>query len=132
MEDTFLSRTEVSASASNDATSRASIRQQVKELETKLQQESNYITSLDFDKKKHGWVRLELQLPPTSDKVLLISIVERACRTAVVHEVKNISRILCPPETTTDPNADARLTVEGINLSGLWDFAFGGADVSIA
>lgn len=101
---------------------RRDIAQQVEELDAKLQEQSKFITSFDFDRKKHGWIRLELQLPNQSDKLLLIGVVERACRTSVVHEVPRIGRVICPTEAN---NTDQRLTAEGINLPGMWEFGYG-------
>lgn len=107
------------------------IESQVQELDAKLQDRSRYITSFQFDNKRHKWARLELQLPNSADKLLLINVVERACRSSVVHEVPKIDRILCPAEDAakSDPNADPRLTAEGINLTGMWDFGHGIIDM---
>jgi DNA-directed RNA polymerase I subunit RPA1 len=97
--------------------------QQVMDLDEKLQQTSRYISSFEFDKKRHGWIRLELQLPRNSEKILLINVVERACRMSVVHEIPHISRILVPPKPrANDILADTRLTAEGINFKGIWEF----------
>ena len=107
------------------------IESQVQELDAKLQDRSRYITSFQFDNKRHKWARLELQLPNSADKLLLINVVERACRSSVVHEVPKIDRILCISEEAakSDPNADLRLTAEGINLTGMWDFGHGIIDM---
>ena len=104
--------------------------QQVLDLDEKLQRTSKYISSFEVDRKQQQWIRLELQLPQDSEKILLINVVERACRRSVVHEIPRISRIINPPKPKAgDKLADLRLTAEGINFKGIWEFGFGFIDM---
>ena len=63
----------------------------------------------------------------STEKMLLINVIERVCRASVVHEIPRISRIMIPPPVPGDPSV--ALTAEGINLPGMWDFGFGVVDL---
>ncbi|PWN47916.1 beta and beta-prime subunits of DNA dependent RNA-polymerase, partial [Violaceomyces palustris] len=58
----------------------------VNELEAHLQSTTKFVTSFKFDTRNGSWAELELQLSSQSEKLLLINVVERACRMSVVHE----------------------------------------------
>ncbi|PWN27196.1 beta and beta-prime subunits of DNA dependent RNA-polymerase [Jaminaea rosea] len=103
------------------------IADRVANLEAGLQESSKFVTSFRFDSKKGSWASLSLQLGSNEDKLLLMNVVERACRLSVVHEIPRISRILIPP---AEPGVTERsFTAEGINLRGIWDFAHGVVDL---
>ncbi|PWY99763.1 beta and beta-prime subunits of DNA dependent RNA-polymerase [Testicularia cyperi] len=101
--------------------------QQASALETTLQENSKFIERFRFDEVKASWAEFDLTLEATSQKLLLINIVERACRQSVIHEIPNISRILKPPAKAGDKSVS--LTAEGINFKDLWDFGFGVVDL---
>lgn len=98
----------------------------VRNLEVNLQSSSKFVTSFSFDKHKGNWAELQLQLGGNEEKLLLMNVVERACRVAVVHQIPNISRVLIPPPA---PGSNKRMfTAEGINFRGIWEFAHGIVD----
>lgn len=103
------------------------IAERVATLEAGLQESSKFVTSFNFDSKRGQWAELSLQLGDNDDKLLLMNVVERACRLSVVHEIPHISRILIPPPTPGDTSRS--FTAEGINLRGIWDFAHGVVDL---
>ncbi|CAO1615426.1 unnamed protein product [Parajaminaea phylloscopi] len=102
------------------------IEDKVKNLEVNLQSSSKFVTSFSFDKRKGEWAELQLQLAGNEEKLLLMNVVERACRLAVVHEISNISRVLITPPA---PGKNIRsFTAEGINFRGIWEFGNGVVD----
>lgn len=93
-------------------------------LEQKVVNESHYMTFLDCD-RNGTYVDFELNFSSKSLKMLLVGIIENACRKTVVHEVKGISRaMLLPPEKNKDGTTKAQRSIqtEGANLMGIRSF----------
>jgi DNA-directed RNA polymerase I subunit RPA1 len=101
--------------------------EQVAEVESRLQESSRFVTKFEFDAKNARWAEFSLQLPTSSEKLLLINVVERACLSSVVHEVPNIQRLLIPQ---AQPGEKPGLTAEGINFPGMWEMGFGVVDMN--
>jgi DNA-directed RNA polymerase I subunit RPA1 len=55
---------------------------------------AKYATSFSFDLHGGKSAQFDLEFPANSPKLLLVDIVERSCRAAVVHEVDNIGRCM--------------------------------------
>ncbi|CEH13852.1 beta and beta-prime subunits of dna dependent rna-polymerase [Ceraceosorus bombacis] len=91
-------------------------------LESRLQEGSRYLTEFKFDYMGARWAEFELSLPTRSQKLLLINIVEKACKTSVIHEISNIQRALIP---IAQPGQEPAMTAEGINFPGIWTSGFG-------
>ncbi|CAO1632715.1 unnamed protein product [Jaminaea pallidilutea] len=104
----------------------ADIDDKIANLEAALQETSKFVTSFKFDRRQGRWAEFQLALAGNEDKLLLMNVVERACRSAIVHEIPNISRILIPPPAPGDKRR--LLTAEGINFRGIWEFAQGVVD----
>ncbi|WFD23928.1 DNA-directed RNA polymerase [Malassezia equina] len=101
---------------------------QVNDLDERLQNESQFVCAFRFDSAHGAWAEFDLQMMNSTDKMLLINVIERVCRASVVHEIPRISRLLVPPPSPGD--TEVALTAEGINLPGLWDFGFGVVDLN--
>ena len=99
----------------------------VNDLDEKFQNESKFVTAFRFDTAGGAWAEFDLQMLNSTEKMLLINVVERVCRASVVHEIPNISRIMIPPPTPGDKTVS--MTAEGINFAGMWEFAFGVVDL---
>lgn len=99
----------------------------VNDLDEKFQNESKFVTAFRFDTTGGAWAEFDMQLLSSTEKMLLINVVERVCRASVVHEIPNISRIMVPPPMPGEK--EKSLTAEGINFPGMWDFAFGVVDL---
>lgn len=104
-----------------------SLEAKVADLTEKFQNETKFVSAFRFDAAHGSWAELDLQMHNSTEKMLLISVVERVCRASVVHEIPRISRIMIPPPVPGE--TDVALTAEGINLTGLWDFGFGVIDL---
>lgn len=98
----------------------------VKNLEINLQSSSKFVISFSFDTRRGEWAELQLQIAGNDEKLLLMDVVERACKLAVVHEIPNISRIFIPPQALGKTTRS--FTAEGINFKGIWEFASGVVD----
>ncbi|ORX40060.1 hypothetical protein BD324DRAFT_254113 [Kockovaella imperatae] len=78
---------------------------------------SKYATDLHFDSHKGKSAQFELEFPANTPKLLLVDIVERACRSAVIHEVPDIGRCM---KVFDDKGEFTRsLITEGSNLTGM-------------
>ncbi|KAN0064843.1 hypothetical protein ACQY0O_001900 [Thecaphora frezii] len=110
----------------SSAQSRADIAERAAKLDEECNTFTKYISGFRFDSHRGKYAEIDLHLP-TTDKVLLISAVERACQQSVLREIPNISRILKPPAKKDDPRT--LLTAEGINFRDLWTFAYGVVDL---
>ena len=97
------------------------------DLGEKLQSESKFVTAFRFDHRHGAWAEFDLHLANSTEKMLLVNVVERACRASVVHEIPRVSRILIPPPMPGDSSRS--LTAEGINFPGMWEFGFGVVDL---
>ena len=83
--------------------------------------DSKFVLDFRFDAKDGQWAEFDLQMSNSTEKMLLISVIERVCRASVVHEIPRISRIMIPPPTPGDKSV--ALTAEGINLRGMWELS---------
>lgn len=99
----------------------------IADLDERITSESRFVNAFRFDSQHGAWAEFDLQMDNTTEKMLLISVIERVCRASVVHEVPNISRIMVPPPTPGESNV--ALTAEGVNLPGMWEFGFGVVDM---
>ena len=100
----------------------------VSDLGERLQNESKFVVGFRFDSVQGSWAEFDLQMLNSTEKMLLINVIERVCRASVVHEIPRVSRIMIPPPTPGDPSV--ALMAEGINLRGMWDFGFGVIDLN--
>ncbi|TIC01852.1 beta and beta-prime subunits of DNA dependent RNA-polymerase [Wallemia mellicola] len=98
--------------------------EKLSELEDKIVQDSHYMTKLDCD-REGGYVEFELEFSSKALKMLLVGIIEKACRKTVVHEVPGISRaILLDKEKNKDGSVKKQRSIqtEGANLMGIRSF----------
>ncbi|BEI90820.1 uncharacterized protein CcaverHIS019_0308900 [Cutaneotrichosporon cavernicola] len=81
---------------------------------------SKYATDFHFDSRGKS-AQFELQFPGQAPKLLLVDLVEQACREAVIHEIPSIGRCL---KNFDDKGVFSRsLTTEGSNIRGMWALA---------
>ncbi|KAL4399092.1 DNA-directed 5'-3' RNA polymerase [Malassezia pachydermatis] len=105
----------------------ANMETRVSDLDERLQNESKFVSAFRFDSVHGEWAEFDLQMHNSTEKMLLINVIERVCRASVVHEIPRISRMMIPPPAPGE--TEVALTAEGINLPGLWDFGFGVIDL---
>ncbi|CUM67120.1 uncharacterized protein PRCAT00004809001 [Priceomyces carsonii] len=78
----------------------------------------NLITKFNFDDEGGEWCEFQLELDGSSQKLLMVNIIEELCRKVVVREIPRIGRCLHP-----EPGADGKriLTTEGVNFQAMWE-----------
>jgi len=82
---------------------------------------AKFATAFSFDTYKGESAEFELEFPGQAPKLLLVDIIERACRNSVVHEIDNIGRCM---KVYDDKGSFTReLITEGSNLRGMWALA---------
>ncbi|TIB69160.1 hypothetical protein E3P77_00623 [Wallemia ichthyophaga] len=98
--------------------------EKLSQLEDKIVQTSHYMTKLECD-REGGYVDFELEFSSKALKMLLVGIIEKACRKTVVREVRGISRaILLDKEKNKDGSTKKQRSIqtEGANLMGIRGF----------
>jgi len=79
------------------------------------------VRSFDFDDKNGEWCRIVLEYPESSAKLLMMGIVEKICKDAVIHQVSGIGKAFL---TRSETQAQARtIATEGVNLKAMWQQA---------
>lgn len=79
----------------------------------------SYVRRYNFDDEEGQWCEFELELLGSTQKLLMVNILEDLCRKLVVREVPNIGRCLHPE---ADKTTGLRyLTTEGVNFEAMWE-----------
>ncbi|EIW73557.1 hypothetical protein TREMEDRAFT_26611 [Tremella mesenterica DSM 1558] len=80
-----------------------------------------YATSVNFDVHSGKSAQFDMEFAANAPKLLLVDIIERACRLAVIHEVSSINR--CMKIFDDKGEFTGALITEGSNLKGMWALA---------
>ncbi|CAK9780803.1 beta and beta-prime subunits of DNA dependent RNA-polymerase [Cutaneotrichosporon oleaginosum] len=103
-----------------DAAAKAAWNAAADVLSEQFKRASKFATDFHFDPKGKS-AQFELQFPGQAPKLLLVDLVEQACREAVIHEIPAIGRCL---KNFDDKGVFSRsLTTEGSNIRGMWSLA---------
>ncbi|KAJ7228454.1 hypothetical protein GGX14DRAFT_413252 [Mycena pura] len=86
----------------------------------------HHATSFSFDESSCSF---QLEFRPDMPKLLLVGILERTCRATIIREIPGISECFQVKEEGKG-ETKVKLTTNGSNLQGLWQFS-AGADESI-
>ncbi|KAJ3233395.1 hypothetical protein HDU78_006496 [Chytriomyces hyalinus] len=87
----------------------------------RLASATKYIVDYRFDTKKGRWCELDLRFDASTRKLLMVAVVEAACKSTVIHEIPGIQRcFVLPSESENDKSKN--LQTEGISYSGVWEF----------
>ncbi|KAI6163109.1 hypothetical protein EDD17DRAFT_512310 [Pisolithus thermaeus] len=107
---------------------RSSLRDQVDEVAELFQENLKQAASFEFTATSCSF---KLEFTADFPKLLLVGIIEHACRKTVIREVPGIAN--CFSVVTTDNGKErTRLTTNGSNLRGIWQFASGSGDSIIS
>lgn len=82
---------------------------------------SKFGENFSFDTKKGKSAQFDLEFPGDMPKLLLVDLIERTCRSSVVHEINNIGR--CLKDYNDKGEFTRSMTTEGSNLKGMWELA---------
>ncbi|WRT67829.1 uncharacterized protein IL334_004803 [Kwoniella shivajii] len=104
-----------------DAIEKARKNQKADDLAELFKLGSKYATTFSFDDHSGKSAQFDLEFPANAPKLLLVDLIERTCRAAVVHEITNIGRCM---KIFSDKGEFTRtLITEGSNLRGMWALA---------
>ncbi|KAJ6628876.1 hypothetical protein B0H10DRAFT_2209314 [Mycena sp. CBHHK59/15] len=90
-------------------------------------QHLQHATSFSFDEAK---CTFQLQFRPDMPKLLLVGILERTCRATIIREIPGITECFQVKEDGKKGETKIKLTTNGSNFQGLWQFS-AGSDESI-
>ncbi|KAF3924577.1 hypothetical protein ABW20_dc0109485 [Dactylellina cionopaga] len=86
-----------------------------------LRSKHSELSGLSFDRTGGSWCQIELEYPAESPKILIINIVEKACRDSVIHHLPGIKA--CEVVVDEIQNDVKQLSVDGVNFHAIWDYA---------
>ncbi|KAG7096730.1 hypothetical protein E1B28_004143 [Marasmius oreades] len=92
----------------------------VKRVGDMFQRNFQLTNSFEFECSK---VTIVLNFPTDLPKLLLVGIVERICRTTVIREIPGITDCFQSKEEKKGQEPIIKLTTNGSNFKGLWEFA---------
>ncbi|WWC70704.1 uncharacterized protein I206_104655 [Kwoniella pini CBS 10737] len=104
-----------------DAAEKAKQNQKSDDLAELFKLASKYATTFSFDLHKGKSAQFDLEFPANAPKLLLVDLIERSCRAAVVHEITNIGA--CHKIFNDKGIFTRTLMTEGSNLRGMWALA---------
>ncbi|KAJ7752736.1 hypothetical protein DFH07DRAFT_1061572 [Mycena maculata] len=81
-----------------------------------------HATSFAFDESK---CMFQLQFRPDMPKLLLVGILERTCRATIIREIPGITECFQVKEDGKNGETKIKLTTNGSNFPGLWQFSAG-------
>ncbi|KAK6527845.1 hypothetical protein TWF694_004816 [Orbilia ellipsospora] len=81
------------------------------------------IHGFSFDRTGGSWCQVELEYPAESPKILIINIVEKACRESVIHHLPGIKTCEVVVDDSQKGQHQQQLSVDGVNFHAIWDYA---------
>ncbi|KAL8286881.1 hypothetical protein RQP46_003887 [Phenoliferia psychrophenolica] len=102
----------------------------MKQMQRKISDASRYIDKVRFDIDGGEFCELDLEFSSRAHKLLLVGIVERVCRDAIVHEISGIARCFVGKAANENAAADRVAVTEGVNLRACWNFGNGVVDLN--
>ncbi|KAI8819176.1 uncharacterized protein EV422DRAFT_535387 [Fimicolochytrium jonesii] len=89
--------------------------------EERIVTSSRFVVGYKFDHARGRYCDIKLSFPATVKKMLMVSLVEKVCRSVVIHEVDRISRSYpLPNEAENDKSVN--IGTDGVNLKGMWEY----------
>jgi DNA-directed RNA polymerase I subunit RPA1 len=81
----------------------------------------------EFDEKNGQWCHMRLEYPAESPKILVLSLVEAACHSAVIHAVPGIGSCALSTGKRRDPASGAEVeepvaVTQGVNVAAMQQF----------
>lgn len=104
-----------------DAATKAALDRRADGFSELFMKAAKYATSFSFDSHNGASAEFDLEFPGQAPKLLLVDIIERACRESVVHEVDSIGR--CMKIFNDKGEFTRQLITEGSNIRGMWALA---------
>ncbi|KAH9482769.1 DNA-directed RNA polymerase I subunit rpa1 [Psilocybe cubensis] len=101
--------------------SKSSFKDLVSRASDLFQRHMQHCISFDFEESKCSF---KLEFPPDMPKLLFVGIVERACRSTIIRQIPGITDCFqVKQDNQKGGEPEIKLTTNGSNLQGIWDFA---------
>ncbi|KAI9026955.1 hypothetical protein DFJ74DRAFT_704381 [Hyaloraphidium curvatum] len=81
---------------------------------------TKHISRYLFDRRGGSWVEVHLSFDSDAHKLLMLGLVESVLGKVVIQEIPGISKVF-PVDDNGGKDGVQKLTVEGVNLHGIWD-----------
>ncbi|KAJ9667928.1 hypothetical protein H2201_002114 [Coniosporium apollinis] len=96
------------------------------ERESRIKQHNQDVVAFKFDDKSGQWCEVTLEYSAETAKILMLNLVETACRDAVIQAIPGLSACLYTTDKVKDPATDKEVEVpvvmtEGVNLIAMRD-----------
>ncbi|CDZ97905.1 beta and beta-prime subunits of dna dependent rna-polymerase [Phaffia rhodozyma] len=115
------------AAAAAAAENHAAMSARYEEIQTQFITVAKYVSSFSFDRKEGRSCEFQISFPGDSQKLLIVDVMERCCRKAVIHQVPDISRAIRLRTGSGDDEAwehgKRTLLTEGSNFQAMWEHA---------
>ncbi|KAK4705314.1 DNA-directed RNA polymerase I subunit RPA1, partial [Phenoliferia sp. Uapishka_3] len=102
----------------------------MRQIQRKIPGTSRYIDAVRFDIEDGQYCELDLEFSSRAHKLLLVGIVEKVCREAIVHEISGIARCFVAKAANENAAANRTAVTEGVNLRACWNFGNGIVDLN--
>ncbi|KAJ7490360.1 hypothetical protein B0H11DRAFT_2010213 [Mycena galericulata] len=99
-----------------------SMAKQVKAVSDAFRKNLQHATSFSFNESK---CTFQLQFTPDMPKLLLVGILERTCRATIIRQIPGITECFQVKEEGKKGETKIKLTTNGSNFPGLWQFSAG-------
>ncbi|KAI9293532.1 beta and beta-prime subunits of DNA dependent RNA-polymerase [Neoconidiobolus thromboides FSU 785] len=83
---------------------------------------AKFITDFKFDNEGGNYAEFCLNFPVKTKKILMVGIAEKACKQAIVRQVKNIERAF-PIENEAANDMRRLIATEGLNIQDIWKYS---------
>ncbi|KAF8639898.1 hypothetical protein AX17_001150 [Amanita inopinata Kibby_2008] len=109
----------------NAAITTTASRRQLSTVSDMFHRNLHHAISFDFSDSR---CIFKLEFSSDMPKLLFVGIVERTCRTTVVREIPGITDCFCTREDIKGNEIEIKLTTNGSNLRGVWEFSAGASE----
>ena len=98
-----------------------------REREDRIKSKHSDLTHFSFDDKSGEWCHLQLEFDASASKILMLNLVESACRHAVIQSIPGISSASLVEKEVLDPDLDRVvmqniIVTEGVNLTAMHEY----------
>ncbi|KAI9661247.1 MAG: hypothetical protein M1821_009574 [Bathelium mastoideum] len=96
------------------------------ERQSRVQQQHSSVTGFRFDDRLGAWAEVRLEYSASTPKLLMLNVVEQACRAAVVRHIPGLATCFAGTESIKVDGQDVDVPVvhtQGVNLLAMRDIA---------
>ena len=98
-----------------------------KEREARIKEKSSAVTGFRFDDDGGQWCEIQFEYDISTAKILLLPLVEKACRDAIIQSIPGLQACTVGKEKVLDPIANEQIDVpvvltQGVNFKAMHDY----------